>query len=182
MIESGIATAAKVQTFVEEPLFRSAHDALRFAYRFNSNQYSMTAMSKMMCGPVGNGKGLSGLDGAAQAGMITLMVKDLAPTYQASLVARYVDQEDRRFMEAVNRLTMDSICAVSGISHRHIRQALIARHFGHKVNLGEVAQKCDVHRNTIGNHQRVIRDYLRKVEDAAFDRITVSMKEKGLIE
>lgn len=165
----------------EEPLFRSAHDALKFAFLFSGQQYPLTIMAKMMRGVVGSGKGLVGLDGAAQAGLICLMVKDLPPLHADCLTARYALHEDRRFIEAVNRLCMAPSIAPAGQSHRLERQALVARHFGQKVSVVEIAEKIGVHRNTVNQHQRAIRDKLRAVEEAAYGDVSELMLRGGLI-
>lgn len=175
--------ALPAATVTDEPLFRSASDALRFAYLFSGEQYPLTIMARMMRGIVGSGKGLVGLDGAAQAGLILRMVKDLSSQHQAALGARYLERSDRRWPDAILALTQDSLTAVSGIlSHRYVRQAIVMRFFGAKVNFGEVAEKCGVHRNTISNHNRLIGKHLRDVEDAAYWRATDLMRERGVIE
>lgn len=173
------SAAASVQ---HDPLFRSAHDALRFAFMFSGQQYPMTIMAKMMRGIVGNGKGLIGLDGALQAGLICRMVKDMTYQQQAAIEARYADQSDKRWQPAIARLTQDSVGVLSGLSHRYARHALIARYFGARVNIGEVAEKCGVRRETVSRYQRPLRDFLRKIEDSAYDQITVVMRERGVIE
>lgn len=166
----------------EEPLFRSAHDALKFAFMFSGQQYPVTAMAKLMRGIVGSGKGLVGLDGALQAGLICLMIKELNPQQADCLTARYALKEDRRFMEAVNRLAALPSIAPAGLSNRIERQALVARYFGQKVSVVEIAEKISVHRNTVTQHQRAIRDKLRAEEDRAYGEITDLMAERGVIQ
>lgn len=163
------------------PLFESAHDALRFAFLFSGQQYPMTIMGKMMRGIIGSGRGLSGLDGAAQAGMILGMLSELSPVHQAAITARYVDDADRRFMQSVNKLAMEPAVAPSGVSHRLERQALVARYFGQSVNLGEVAEKIGAHRNTVGQHNRFIRDRLDAIESLAYNQIADIMISRSLI-
>lgn len=72
-----------------EPLFKSAHDALVFAFNYSGQQYGKTQMSKIVTAGTGTGKGLSGLDGAAQAGMIRAEVRRLGEIGEAILTARY---------------------------------------------------------------------------------------------
>lgn len=165
----------------ETQLFESAHDALRFAFMFSGQQYPMTIMGKMMRGCIGSGRGLSGLDGAAQAGMILGMLSELSMTHQSAMTARYADEADKRFMQAVNKLSMEPSIAPAGLSHRLERQALVARYFGHRVNLGEVAEKIGVHRNTVGQHNRVIRERLDAIESLAYNQIADIMLARELI-
>lgn len=165
-----------------EPLFRSAHDALKFAFLFSGQQYPLTIMAKMMRGIVGSGKGLVGLDGALQAGLICLMVKELPVARQDALVARYAVDSDPRWIDAVRRLAVEPTVAPSGVSNRLERQALVARYFGAKVNIGEVAEKVGVDRRTVGNHQRAMRDKLRILEELAYGELTDIMASRGVIE
>lgn len=164
----------------EEPLFRSAHDALKFAFVFSGQQYPLTIMAKMMRGVVGSGKGLVGLDGAAQAGLICLMVKDLPPLHADCLTARYALHEDRRFIEAVNRLCMAPSIAPAGVSNRLERQAIVARYFGEPVSILAIAEKLSLHRVTVSKHQRTMRDKLRSVEESAYVEISGAMQSRGL--
>lgn len=72
-----------------EPLFRSAHDALTFAYNYSGQQYERSLMAKVASPGTGSGKGLSGNDGAAQAGMIRREVQQLGRLPEAILMARF---------------------------------------------------------------------------------------------
>lgn len=166
----------------EEPLFRSAHDALKFAFLFSSQQYPVTAMAKLMKGIVGSGKGLVGLDGAAQAGFICGMLTELQAQHRAVLTAKYARREDKRFIAAVNLLSMDPTIAPSGLSNRIERQALVGRHFGEKVSIIEVAELTGQHRNTVNKHHFVIRDRLRALEEAAYGAITDVFACRGVID
>lgn len=69
------------------PLFKSAYDALRFAYNFNGDN----CVSPMLgIPPSGNGKGLGGLDGAAEAGNIKRIVATLGIDSEMIIVARFM--------------------------------------------------------------------------------------------
>lgn len=74
---------------MSEPLFKNAHDALVFAFNYSDEQYAKTPMSKVMTQGKGTGKGLSGNDGAAQAGMIRAEIRRLGQIGEAILTARY---------------------------------------------------------------------------------------------
>lgn len=71
-----------------EALFKDTHEALTFAFNFSEQQYARTPMSRVILPPV-PGKGLGGLDGAAQAGMIKQEVEQLDRLEQAFIVARF---------------------------------------------------------------------------------------------
>lgn len=70
------------------PLFKDAHEALTFAFNFSHQQYPRSPMFRAILQSRG-GRGLGGLDGAAQAGMIKQEVSLLKPLERAYIVARY---------------------------------------------------------------------------------------------
>ena len=67
-------------------LFRSAYDALTFAYCFNGDNCT-TAMLGIP--PQGNGRGLGGLNGAAEVGNIKRIVHGLGEVAEAYITARF---------------------------------------------------------------------------------------------
>lgn len=68
------------------PLFKSTHDALRFAYNFNGTNVVTATLG---IPPGGNGKGLGGLDGAAEAGNIKRIVESLGEKVTAWAVVSF---------------------------------------------------------------------------------------------
>lgn len=68
-----------------EPLFKSAHDALVFAFNFSGQAFARATILPMRA----KGIGLGGLDGAAQAGIIRAEVQTLGKLTEALLTARY---------------------------------------------------------------------------------------------
>lgn len=78
---------------MDEPLFKSAHQALVFAFNYAGQQSPKTPMMSLIRNlgdaPIGNGKGLVGLDGAGQAGMILAAVCRLPDDQHNVIVARY---------------------------------------------------------------------------------------------
>ena len=71
-----------------DPLFKDAHEALVYAYNFSHQQYPRSPMSKAILQSRA-GRGLGGLDGAAQAGMIRAEVEQLDRLERAFIVARF---------------------------------------------------------------------------------------------
>lgn len=69
------------------PLFKSAHEALRFAYNYNGDN-----CVKAMIGipPAPTGKGLGGLDGAAEAGNIKRIAEGISKQVTAWVWATYL--------------------------------------------------------------------------------------------
>jgi hypothetical protein len=54
-----------------EGIFASAEEAITFACNYSSQQYALSPMAKILQrGAYGSGRGLVGLDGAGQAGMV----------------------------------------------------------------------------------------------------------------
>ena len=76
----------------EDPLFRSAHAALMFALNFRHGSIKMSGLARAMGGGR-TGRGLGGLDGAAQAGMIRAEVERLTPVRRSLLVGRHAPQQ-----------------------------------------------------------------------------------------
>ena len=69
-------------------LFENVDQALVYAYNFSHQQYPRSPMFRVILQSKG-GKGLGGLDGAAQAGMIRAEVTKLDRLEQAFIVARF---------------------------------------------------------------------------------------------
>lgn len=75
---------------IDQQLFKSTHDALVYAFNYAHQQSPKTPMTSLMrTVGIGSGKGLSGVDGAAQAGMILAEVCRLPNDQHNVIVARY---------------------------------------------------------------------------------------------
>ena len=57
------------------PIFKSTHDALRFAYNFNSANFTRATLG---IPPAPTGRGLGGLDGAGEAGNIKRVAEGIS--------------------------------------------------------------------------------------------------------
>lgn len=76
----------------EEAPFKSAHAALIFAFNYGDQQSPKTPLTTLLRGPaIGKGVGLSGLDGAAQAGMILRALDSLPAEQRHVLTVRFGD-------------------------------------------------------------------------------------------
>src|SRR5574337_1924850 len=84
-------TAAAVTLNDADALFPSTHNALRFAFEFSPEQYGEGTLAGLLrrATVLGSGKGLVGLDGAAQAGMILADVWRLPALERHAIIARY---------------------------------------------------------------------------------------------
>jgi hypothetical protein len=158
-----------------EPLFKSAHDALIFAFNYADQQSDRSAMSRLMSGPLGAGKGLSGIDGAAQAGFILAKVRALGALPEAILTARYAPRTkpcaccasprpaDRWHgaIRIIQDAAIDGALSSQSSSNRALRTVIVSRAFGSKESLVDAAEQCGVHRNTATKHNGLIVMWLR---------------------
>lgn len=161
--------------------FKCAQDALRFAFHYSGQAYDRPFMNRMADDPVGKfgeAMGLSGLDGAGQAGMIWSQAMRLSPMSQFVLFAYYASRQVRcscgrpccsgwapnPFWEAcIVKIEEAAITrALAGcISHRVLRRSIVRRLFGDKsVVLQDIARECDVSQNTASEHNMRIKAWL----------------------
>jgi hypothetical protein len=158
----------------QQPLFKTTHDALTFAFAYSGQQYDRSAMARAMVGATPAGKGLSGVDGAGQAGMIRRKVASLGPVWEAILQVRYAprmqpccacgkDRLSDAFTGGVRVIQEAAVgAALSGqLSNRALRTAIVARAFGLEESLVQVAEECGVARNTASKHNGLIIAWLR---------------------
>lgn len=164
----------------EEKLFSGAHAALTFAYNHSAQVYERPLMSRLADGAgiragQESGKGLGGVDGAAQAGMILSKVEKLSRLHKAIIVGRFAPQaarcpccksptDDLDWLAAI-RIISDA--GVGGalsthISFRVLRDAIVVRYFGKKdVKLSAAADMAGVSAATATNHNSAISIWLR---------------------
>jgi hypothetical protein len=161
-----------------EPMFKSAHAALVFALNYSMQQYDRPLMNRKAAGPsTGTGKGLSGLDGAGQAGMVRVELERLAPIQQAVLVASIAPQQlpcecgvsccsgwkiNQEWADAMGDLTSAAAAAaLSGcLSNGRLRSMLIQRLFGAKVTLSKLAEDHKVDERTVSAHHAKLKRWL----------------------
>lgn len=161
---------------LETPLFASAHSALVFAFNFSGQSYDRPMMNRMADGPKRSGKGLVGLDGAGQAGMIRGEVAVLGKLHEAIVTAYYAPHSmpcdcrksccsgskvNPEWSEAISFITQAAMSHLSGLMSNHrLRRAIVAKNFGEKVSLGDVAAVCGVNRDTASAHNEKISTWL----------------------
>lgn len=167
-------------TVLAEPLFTSAHAALTFAFGYSMQQYDRPAMNRMAAPALGTGKGLAGLDGSAQAGMIRAEVQALGKLAEAILIARLAprtqpcscraaccsgSRQNREWAEAIAviadhvRATALAGCTASGL----LRREYVARYFTGKTmrtSLEDLAEKYGLARNTVSAHNAKVATWL----------------------
>lgn len=146
---------------MNEPLFKSAHAALTFAYNFSESSLDRPLMNRMADKYKATGKGLAGLDGAAQAGMILRELRDLSRLDQMILIAKFGKRigecpccggevPNATWLAAVREISdAAASAALSGhVTMRVLRDGIVARYFGQKVHLQALAKKAGVHPDT----------------------------------
>ena len=184
--------------YESEPLFSSAHAALVFAFNFSMDLYDRPLMNKMADPPAPVGKGLSGLDGAAQAGFVRAELHLMGAIPEAILIARVAPQgspcECRRpccsgktinpgWADAIKTLTQHALVPLSGcISHYRLRAAIVQKFFGASVSLSDIAEVCGVNRDTASDHNQKVVKMLRTEETAAWGRFESRLIEAGMVE
>lgn len=164
-----------------EPLFKSAHDALRFAFNFSSQQYERPLMNRLMDSHAKHAsKGLLGVDGAAQAAMIINQVLRMPDLSQYIIFAQYAPltldcecgkgccagtKPNIHWDEAIREISRASVTgATSGVlSYRHLRETIVRKLFGDKTSRGDIlkaAEFCGLEERQAYRHQSAIKLWL----------------------
>jgi hypothetical protein len=146
------------------------------------------------------GKGLAGMNGAGQAGMIRREVKALGDLYEALVIASFAphatpctckasccagEKVNREWSDAIYLITMSAMQELSGkLSHYALRRGIIERHFGVKRTITELAELCGVHRDTVSEHNSILTLWLagdrrRDTPNAKVGEITRAIAAAG---
>lgn len=187
-----------------EAVFRTVRGALMFAMNFTHGTLKRPTLVEMMGGGT-VGRGLGGLDGAAQAGMIRAELERVSPQRRSIIIARCASptlscsckacccrgwKENPEWGEAINHLTgcvLEQGLAGT-VSHYRLRRAMVVRYFlgkaavGPKQSLVEISRVCGVHRNTASVHNKAVVEHLKREEQLATYEIEGLLKEGGVIE
>lgn len=173
----------------ESAAFRSVESALRFAYgnRYRGEPDSL-AQHQKRDGRSGAPRFADAEERAAWAGAIRRRIGTLDELQAAILIVRHAPRafpcacrrlccsgwsRNEEWAEAAAVVVERSIEAVPGtVSPRQLRAGVVRRWAGaERVNIGLLADKCGVHRNTAGAHAKAIRKWLeallRRASDAA---------------
>lgn len=170
--------ATQIET---EPLFDSTYAALAFAYRYSTQQYQPTPMARLMRGTIGSGKGLHGLDGAAQAGIIRAEVDKIREVERSAIVARFA-VDDREGLAAKIRLIQPATASLgTGVHSRRLVDALVQRYYGKRVHLKDLSEMVGIHPNTMTDRWRCIRRVLAEIEHRGMDMVEARLQEAGLV-
>lgn len=176
---------------IDDPLFKSTHDALVFAFNYAGQQSPKTPMTSLFKTPgIGSGKGLSGLDGAAQAGFILAEVCRLPDEQHNVVVARYdrvtheckccgsdVNSEERE--AAIDAL---SHCVELEGVHRKVRLMIVRKIMcGGKLQYDLLARQYSLAERSLYRQAAAVKLKYRKVENAALVSLDSVFFDKKLL-
>jgi hypothetical protein len=180
--------------------FRSVNEALAFAFNFKHGQLEPSVMAMIMGGPRHSSRGLGGLDGAAQAGMVRAEVCALKPAIRCwILTARFAVRElpchcgamccsgfkpnTEWVLAVMDTAELVRTTALAGMAVNFtLRHTLVRRYFGVKKSLLAAAQAADVDRDTASAHASRVIAYLREEERHARYEIEARLKQNGCVE
>ncbi len=179
-----------------EYLFESAFNALVFAFNYAHQQSPDSPMRNLGKTPGREGKGLNGLDGAAQAGMIRAELSRVSGYGEYALIARVAPKSltcgcgktccagrkpNAEWTHAIDALSVQMLRVLSGgVSNYRLRRGCVEKYFGSPVKIGKLADYCGVHRDTAGAHNVKIVAALKKTEATAWREIDELLKKSGI--
>ena len=166
-------------------LFRSTHDALRFAYN-----YSGLAVAQTRYGSVPNhdGKGLGGYDGAAESGHIQQVVSEAGKLLESLVIAKYAPPTHPRWQDAVAYAAL----AVSDDALPHVDIRLTGAYvtvYYARLDLQDaaLARILGIHRSTVGIHRKKVHAYLRGtrhqqgMDALAYETVDRLLTDRGIV-
>jgi hypothetical protein len=159
---------------MNEPLFKTAHQALSFAYNFSESTLNRPIMNRMADKYKRTGKGLSGMDAAGQAAFILRPLKNMPRLHQMVLIARFAPHGSECpccggpvrsliWMGAIREISDAAVTqALTGhITMRALRDGIVMRYFGEEIRLGKLAKAAEVAPNTASKQNSEICRWLR---------------------
>jgi len=171
------------------PLFGSAHQALLFAYTYSPHQYGNAAAAERSIAMFGrsryevlhrsSGRGLFGLDGAAQAGMIKAQVQTMPRLMQKVIEARFAILSPR-----VQRLAMIELAlrAREQLPDRNVKLAvrMTQRHYCGEIKLMQLAVEHELSERSIKRRWAVVRTMLQQFDLQAMSRVEILLERMGV--
>lgn len=166
-----------------DQLFDSTHAALTFAYNFQGSP-ALSVVNQMANKPGPMGKGLGGLDGAAQAGIIRRKVASLGKLHESIIIAEYAQRSrlcpccsgptfNQEWKDAIGYIA-DIVRTEALSEHKTthpIRRACVEKFFGLNFNVLKTAENLAVERHALAVMIGKARKYLRTEQDRAHTAI-----------
>ena len=175
-------------------LFNSTHAALTYAFNYAGQQSPKTPLMSLIKNPgdgqLGTGKGLMGLDGAAQAGMILAEVCRLSDEQHNVIVARYgrvmheckccgQDAPSDEWRAAIDAL---SHCDELEGVHKKVRLIIVERALcGGKLESDKLAREYGHCKTVLYKQLNLVRERFRKIERLAINELDNVFFEKKLL-
>jgi len=181
-------------------MFRSAHEALIFCFRHSAQAYERPSLNKMGAPPTGRPRGLGGLDGAAQAGMVRAEIHALGSISEACLVVRFAPQRleeccalcgsqraNREWIDYLNWLAthIGETALKDQRADLRTRRALVARHFApqkERPTLEDLGAACGCSVRSASDYASKASKELMKLDRIAYRQITERLREVGMLE
>lgn len=181
-----------------EGIFTSAEEAITFACNYSSQQYALSPMAKILQqGAYGSGRGLVGLDGAGQAGMVLAEIATLDYWQIVALVARKAIKSEscncgspccrgwrmtELFREAISQLADQVAREARDVLPVHaFRAAVLRKHFGEKVHVLDEAEKLGIDEHPANRHATTIRKWIRELEKNGLTALSERLDEVGML-
>ena len=176
---------------MDEAVFDSTRSAIVFAFGFSTEQYGQGVLGKLAGRQLGSGKGLVGMDGAGQAGMVLAAIWRLNDVERAVTVARFAvrtepcpccggQRKSQLWREAIERLA--DWCIPPGVSNVRCRRDLVGRYFGAAgCEFARLADKYGINRKTAADQYRFMAARLEEAEARAYRCIDEAFHASGLV-
>lgn len=174
-------------------MFGSAHQALMFAYTFSANQYGVTAAAERLIASFGRdryerleavarGRGLRGLDGAAQAGMIKRIAEDLPALQHLAVEARFnVLARDRQNV-AIGLMALGVRKQLGITDPTQLVVSLVGKHYGRDAEIEQLGENAGIPKRTMIRRWVEIRRKLREVDQRALDLVEDALAQRGVVQ
>lgn len=181
-----------------EGIFSSAEEAITFAANYSSQQYAMSPMAKILQrGAYGSGRGLVGLDGAGQAGMVFAEIDRLDYWQMLALIAGKIVRSEHcdctspccrgwkmteLFRESVSQLA-DHVAQVLEVVPpvKEFRVAVIMKYYGEKVHPKDVAERLGIPADAAERHTTAIRKCIRDLQKDGLTAMNERLDEIGML-
>lgn len=182
---------------VDEELFEFITGALTFALNYRHGTMKRPSITQLMKSERA-GRGLGGLDGAAQAAMIKSQMDWLPEHRRNILAAKFTAattpcecrseccrgwRENPDWSAALNEVTKYAFAqGLAGpVAVPRVFRSLIARHFGVRENFITLAAAAGLNRHTVGEQYKAIHEHLKTEGRYALWDAEGVLKEAGVV-
>lgn len=159
-----------------EQLFRTPQDAYIFAFNYSMQQQGRPLADRMASPAARTGKGLSGNDGAGQAGMVRRELAVMEEVELAVLIARFAPRSmpcacrnpccsgfkpNPEWEDAIRVLEQAALEQLAGhLSNYRLRRRLVEKGVGLKIEIKSLARECGVSEKTVAAHWKIIKIWM----------------------